>query len=55
MQAKMVAQFRKRRMSLELVNTASLIIATRDMQRFFELTGHTFRLVDVSSMNQSSL
>ena len=38
-----------------LVNTASLIIATRDMQRFFELTGHTFRLVDVSSMNQSSL
>ena len=38
-----------------LVNTASLIIATRDMQRFFELTGHCFQLVDVPSMNQSSL
>ncbi|MCD4671154.1 MAG: prolyl-tRNA synthetase associated domain-containing protein [Anaerolineaceae bacterium] len=30
-----------------LVNTASLILTTSDMQRFFALTGHAFKLVDV--------
>ena len=30
-----------------LVNTASLVIPRRDIERFFELTGHTCRLIDV--------
>ncbi len=30
-----------------LVNTATLVISREDILRFFELTGHTYRLIDV--------
>lgn len=30
-----------------LVNTASLVIAREGIERFFELTGHTYRLINV--------
>jgi Ala-tRNA(Pro) deacylase len=32
-----------------LVNTASLVISRPDIERFFALTGHTLRLIDVPS------
>lgn len=30
-----------------LVNTATIVISKQDIQKFFELTGHAFQLVDV--------
>lgn len=33
-----------------LVNTASLVLTTVAMEKFFALTGHSFRLVDVPSV-----
>jgi Ala-tRNA(Pro) deacylase len=37
-----------------LVNTATITITPKDMERFFECTGHTFRLIEVPSKEPAS-